>query len=101
MNKMIIVIIGIFLYLLMGTITLAFVLWHDRRCEDDFDKWIDDDSGIASSIIMLGFPFLWIGGVLYILFLKFPFKFAKLLMAIPITIIYVVKALIEEEEKSE
>ena len=99
MNSIIIVIIGIFLYLLMGTITLAFALWHDRRCEDYFDKWVDDD--VTASFIVLGFPFFWILWVVYILFFKFPFKFAKLLMIIPTVIIYVTKALIEKEEKSE
>ena len=84
-------------YFCLGTLTLAIMLWHDRKCKCWIDKWIDGDE-LLSSIIVLLFPVVWIAGLFWFLFISFPVKFAHFIMAIPTTIVYVIKALKENPD---
>lgn len=86
-------------YFCLGTLTLAIMLWHDRKCKCWIDKWVEEDEDeYLSSIIVLFFPIVWFAGLFYFLFLIFPKKFAHFIMAIPTTIVYVIKALKENPD---
>ena len=82
-------------YLFLGTITLTIMLWHDRNVRW-IDRWIDNDE-VFSSLTVLFFPLVWVTGIFWFLFLIFPVKFAHFIMAIPTTIVYVIKALKEDK----
>ena len=81
-------------YLCLGTLTLAIMLWHDRKCKCWIDKWVEGEISLESIVVLL-FPAFWVVGIGYFLFLIFPVKFAHFIMTIPTTIVYVIKALKE------
>lgn len=90
------IVLGIVAYLLCGTITLAVMKWHDRKCESYFDKWLMDIESEDSIIVMI-WPTLATMGLLHVV-LYLPGLFAKGIMIATTAAVYTIKAIVKGTE---
>ena len=93
---MIKVITILFIYFLLGTITLSIMAAYDRMSEDPIPM-LDTQDNIEVAMVVLLWPLFVLLAVLYIIFVWIPAKAAKGIMTIITAIIYVIKALSDKD----
>lgn len=82
------IILGIFLYLLIGVGVLNIMLWHDRNV-GDFDEWIIDDVMKFLVVLLVPMSLMW---VLMWLFYKAVMAFINLTQTVFVAAVYMIKA---------
>lgn len=93
---MIKVITIVFIYFLIGTITLSIMAAYDRMSEDPLPM-IDIQDNIEVAMVVLLWPLFVLLAVLYVIFVWTPVKLAKGIMTIVTAIIYTIKALSDKD----
>lgn len=93
---MIKVITILFIYFLLGTITLSIIAAYDRMSEDPIPM-LDTQDNIEVAMVVLLWPLFVLLAVLYVIFVWIPAKLAKGIMTIITAIIYVIKALSDKD----
>ena len=93
---MIKVITILFIYFLLGTITLSIMAAYDRMSEDPIPM-LDTQENIEVAMVVLLWPLFVLLAVLYVIFVWIPAKLAKGIMTIITAIIYVIKALSDKD----
>lgn len=93
---MIKVITILFIYFLLGTITLSIMAAYDRMSEDPIPM-LDTQDNIEVAMVVLLWPLFVLLAVLYVIFVWIPAKLAKGIMTIITAIIYVIKALSDKD----
>ena len=86
----------VFIYFLLGTITLSIMAAYDRMSEDPIPM-LDTQDNIEVAMVVLLWPLFVLLSVLYVIFVWFPAKFAKGIMTIITAIIYTIKALSDKD----
>ena len=88
-----IILLGIFLYLLIGVGVLSILLWHDRHVKDSFDTWISDiEEFQVLAVVFWIFPLMWI--ILWAIY-KAVQGFIRLIQVFFTTLVYTVGAIIK------
>lgn len=93
---MIKVITIVFIYFLIGTITLSIMAAYDRMSEDPLPM-LDTQDNIEVAMVVLLWPLFVLLAVLYVIFVWIPAKLAKAIMTIATAIIYTIKALSDKD----
>lgn len=93
---MIKVITILFIYFLLGTITLSIMAAYDRMSEDSIPM-LDTQDNTEVAMVVLLWPLFVLLAVLYVIFVWIPAKLAKGIMTIITAIIYVIKALSDKD----
>lgn len=93
---MIKVITILFIYFLLGTITLSIMAAYDRMSEDPIPM-LDTQDNTEVAMVVLLWPLFVLLAVLYVIFVWIPAKLAKGIMTIITAIIYVIKALSDKD----
>lgn len=91
---MIKVITIVFIYYLLGMITLFVIHAHDRH-NDEFNQILDIHDNVQVAFAVLLWPLLVLIAVLYLIFVWIPAKTAKGVLIIITAIIYTIKALFD------
>lgn len=93
---MIKVITIVFIYFLLGTITLSIMAAYDRMSDDPLPM-LDTQDNIEVAMVVLLWPLFVLLAVLYVIFVWIPAKLAKSIMTIVTAIIYTIKALSDKD----
>lgn len=93
---MIKVIAIVFIYFLLGTITLSIMAAYDRH-NDEYSRIIDIYDNTEVAMVVLLWPLFVLLAVLYVIFAWIPAKLAKGIMTIITAIIYTIKALSDKD----
>ena len=93
---MIKVITIVFIYFLLGTITLSIMAAYDRISDDTIPMLDIQDNGEVAMVVLL-WPLFVSLAVLYVIFVWIPAKLAKGIMTIVTAIIYTIKALSDKD----
>lgn len=93
---MIKVITIVFIYYLLGMITLFVIYAYDRH-HDEYSRILDiyDNTQVAFAVLL--WPLLVLLAVLYLIFVWIPAKAAKGVLIITTAIIYTIKALLDKD----
>lgn len=94
---MIKVTIIVFIYFILGTITLSIMAAYDRMIDDTIPM-LDIQDNIEVAMVVLLWPLFVLLAVLYIIFVWIPAKLAKGIMIIITAIIYTIKAAFDKED---
>lgn len=93
---MIKVITILFIYFLLGTITLSIMAAYDRMSEEPIPM-LDTQDNIEVAMVVLLWPLFILLAVFYVIFVWIPAKLAKGIMTIITAIVYVIKALSDKD----
>lgn len=93
---MIKVITILFIYFLLGTITLSIMAAYDRMSEEPISM-LDTQDNIEVAMVVLLWPLFILLAVFYVIFAWIPAKLAKGIMTIITAIVYVIKALSDKD----
>lgn len=94
---MIKVIAIVFIYFLLGTITLSIMAAYDR-ISDDTIPMLDIQDNVEVAMVILLWPLFVLLAVLYVIFVWIPAKLAKGIMIIITAIIYTIKVAFDKED---
>lgn len=94
---MIKVITIVFIYFLLGTITLSIMAAYDRMIDDPIPM-LDIQDNIEVAMVVLLWPLFVLLAVLYVIFVWIPAKLAKGIMIIITAIIYTIKVAFDKED---
>lgn len=94
---MIKVITIVFIYFLLGTITLSIMAAYDR-ISDDTIPMLDIQDNAEVAMVVLLWPLFVLLALLYVIFVWIPAKLAKGIMIIITAIIYTIKAAFDKED---
>lgn len=86
----------VFIYFLLGTITLSIMAAYDR-ISDDTIPMLDIQDNVEVAMVVLLWPLFVLLAVLYVIFVWIPAKLAKGIMTIVTAIIYTIKALSDKD----
>ena len=86
----------VFIYFLLGTITLSIMAAYDRISDDTIPMLDIQDNGEVAMVVLL-WPLFVSLAVLYVIFVWIPAKLAKGIMTIVTAIIYTIKALSDKD----
>lgn len=86
----------IFIYFLLGTITLSIMAAYDRISDDPIPM-LDIQDNVEVAMVVLLWPLFVLLAVFYVIFVWIPAKFAKGIMTIITAIIYTIKALSDKD----
>lgn len=86
----------IFIYFLLGTITLSIMAAYDRMSDDPIPMLDIQDNGEVAMVVLL-WPLFVLLTALYVIFVWIPAKLAKGIMTIITAIIYTIKALSDKD----